>query len=127
MTTRYGKVDRQAALERVPRHLVLYEPMKTFRDKSWTNMASCAFVLSPHGNGLDCHRTWEALCMGCIPIVKTSRLDSLFADLPVWIVSDWTDVTEASMRFVKEDFANKQFKYEKLTLKYWQTEINSAE
>ena len=26
------------------------------------------FVLSPRGNGLDAHRTWEALMVGTIPI-----------------------------------------------------------
>ncbi|CAF4740942.1 unnamed protein product, partial [Rotaria sp. Silwood2] len=27
------------------------------------------FILSPRGNGLDCHRTWEAFLMGAVPIV----------------------------------------------------------
>ena len=36
-----------------------------------------AFIVSPHRNGLDCHRTWEALVLGCIPIVKTSPIDDL--------------------------------------------------
>jgi hypothetical protein len=31
-----------------------------------------AFVASPYGGGPDCHRTWEALILGCIPIVKSS-------------------------------------------------------
>ena len=36
-----------------------------------------AFVASPPGNGFDCHRTWEALILGCIVIVQNSsvRLD----------------------------------------------------
>jgi hypothetical protein len=126
MWTRYGKIDRKDALEKVPKHLVFYEPVKTTRDVCWRNMASCAFVLSPQGNGLDCHRTWEALCMGCIPIVKSCGLNPLFDDLPVWIVNDWTEVTEENMRKVLEDFKSKSFNYEKLTLKYWQTKINGV-
>ena len=31
------------------------------------------FVLSPRGNGLDAHRTWEALLVGCIPSAHTRR------------------------------------------------------
>ena len=86
-------------------------------------MVKHAFVLSPHGNGLDCHRTWEALCLGCIPIIKTSGLDQLFEGLPVWIVQDWTDVTETNMRSKIEEFRNRTFQYEKLTLGYWQSKI----
>jgi hypothetical protein len=123
MWTRYGKIDRKDAIEQVPKELVFYEPVKTTRDVCWKNMGKCAFVLSPHGNGLDCHRTWEALCLGCIPIVKTSGLDSLFADLPVWIVQSWSDVTEENMRLKLAEFMARPFAFEKLTLGYWQSKI----
>ena len=39
--------------------------------------AHFAFVASPSGNGLDCHRTWEALLLRSIPIVKVSVLYSV--------------------------------------------------
>lgn len=119
MWTRYGKIDRKDAIEKVPKDLVFYEPIRATRDICWRNMAQYAFVLSPHGNGLDCHRTWEAICLGCIPIVKTSGIDSLFDDLPVWIVQDWTDVTLENMHKKIFEFTMRDFKYEKLTLAYW--------
>jgi hypothetical protein len=58
---------------------------------SFTNQIKYAFVISPHGNGLDCHRTWEALCLGCIVIVKKSPIDTLYTDLPVLIIDNWSD------------------------------------
>jgi hypothetical protein len=33
-------------------------------------MARHRSVISPPGNGLDCHRTWEALYLGVIPLVR---------------------------------------------------------
>lgn len=60
----------------------------------WRRYASYPFVLSAHGNGLDCHRTWEVLCLGCIAIVKTSSLDPLYDGLPVVIVEDWRQVRD---------------------------------
>ena len=123
MWTRYGKVDRQSAMDTVPIDLVFYEPTKVTRDICWKHMIENAFVLSPHGNGLDCHRTWEALCLGCIPIIKSSGIDSLFEDLPVWIVDDWKEVTADSMKRKIDEFKVKQFKYEKLTLSYWKDQI----
>ena len=126
MTTRYGKIDRVEALNTVPKELVFYEPKKTTRDVCWNNMIKYAFVLSPHGNGLDCHRTWEALALGCYPIVKTSGLDPLFDELPVWIVKEWSDVTQEAMQQKMNEFNEKTFNLEKLTLKYWQKIIQNA-
>jgi hypothetical protein len=56
-----------------------------------------AFVISPHGKGLDCYRTWEALFAGSIPIVKASPLDALYRDLPVAIVNDWSEITKSRL------------------------------
>jgi hypothetical protein len=97
MRSRFG-IDRRTAMEQIPSQHVYYEPRRTKRLLSWRRQRSHhRFVLSPHGNGLDCHRTWEALCLGCIPIVRTSPLDRLWAGLPVWIVDSWAQVTPEAM------------------------------
>ena len=36
----------------------------------WRRYAASPFVLSAVGNGIDCHRTYEALYLGCIVITK---------------------------------------------------------
>jgi len=79
------------------------------------------FVLSPRGNGLDAHRTWEALLVGSIPIVRSSALNPLYAELPVVIVRDWTDVTpQLLQRFLVNYTIRKPFyHYEKLFADYW--------
>ncbi|MER2606698.1 MAG: hypothetical protein ABTQ29_12760 [Siculibacillus sp.] len=58
----------------------------------WRKYASYPFVLSTHGYGLDCHRTWEVLYLGGIVVTKRSSLDPLYRDLPVVIVDDWSEV-----------------------------------
>ena len=109
--------DRRDALK-ISSELVFYQPW-VYRNICWQNMSQYAFVISPQGNGIDCHRTWEALCIGSIPIVKTSGLNLLFDELPVWIVHDWSEVTKENMVKKIEEFKSKTFKYEKLTLAYW--------
>ena len=52
---------------------MLYKKLIKIRLITWNKQKDFAFVLCPHGGGLDCHRNWEALCLGCIPIVKTSK------------------------------------------------------
>lgn len=85
--------------------------------------AQSKFVLSPRGNGLDCHRTWEALLMGAIPVVKTSPLDPLFEGLPVLIVSDWRQLSQAALEEMYEELRLKPFHCEKLYFPYWKKQI----
>lgn len=50
------------------------------------------FVLSPPGAGPDCHRTWEALLLGAVPVVlKSSLAQSLYQDSAIYAVDNWQD------------------------------------
>jgi hypothetical protein len=51
------------------------------------------YVLSPPGNGFDCHRTWEAIYLGCIPIVKREFWPFCHLNLPVLVLDDWSDIS----------------------------------
>ncbi len=96
------------------------------RSKLWETKGQYAFSVSPHGNGLDCHRTWEDLILGCIVIVKTSPLDPLYEGLPVVIVNDWSEVNESNLAIWLEKygnaFTNPSYR-EKLTTQYWFSKI----
>ena len=124
MNTLFG-YDRKDALNQTPHNLVFYEPNTISREQSWKNQSEYAFVISPHGNGLDCHRTWEALVLGCIPIVKTSDIDSLYYELPVLIVKNWTDITYELLENTILKFKYTYFNYDKLTLKYYVNKFKS--
>ena len=89
------------------------------------DLAHAKFTLSPRGNGLDCHRTWEALWMGSIPIVKSSSLDSLYAGLPVLIVDDWSLINEAFLSLIYEKMGQMSFSSERMFFNYWLQVINS--
>ncbi|HEY2809898.1 MAG TPA: hypothetical protein VGJ00_00675 [Rhabdochlamydiaceae bacterium] len=83
------------------------------------------FVLSPRGNGLDTHRSWESLYMGAFPIVKTSCLDSLFEGLPVVIINDWEEVTESFLQEKYAEMKDANYQWEKLFAPFWFDYINS--
>lgn len=81
------------------------------------------FILSPQGAGLDCHRTWEALMVGCIPIVKSSSINEIYKDLPIVIVNKWEDL---SIEFLNDKYntimQNKKrnnYNYKKLYSDFW--------
>jgi len=114
MFAKYG-YDRKDAYANIKRDLTYYEPYKVSRNKSWENMIKYKYIISPLGNGLDCHRTWEAVILGCIPIVKTSRLDTMYEGLPVLIVNYWSDITQDMLDNYKPDYSNMK----KIYLSYW--------
>lgn len=90
-----------------------------------TDLGQSMFVLSPRGNGQDCHRTWEALMMGAYPIVRTSYLDSMYDDLPVVIIKDWEEIDEQFLQEKYEEFQSRSFQMEKVYLDYWLKKIES--
>jgi len=96
------------------------------RSELWKQKANYAFSISPHGAGLDCHRTWEDLCLGCIVIVKTSSLDSLYEGLPVVIVKDWREVNPSAMSAWFRRYApltRSGFGQARLRTAYWMQKI----
>ncbi len=90
------------------------------------DLARSKFVVSPLGNGLDCHRTWEAMIMGVIPIVESSTIDAVFEDLPVLIVTDWKQITQEFLEQKYEEFGQRTFRKEKLYVQYWFDLINKT-
>ncbi len=92
-------------------------------------MHQAKYILSPPGNGFDCHRTWEALIVGTIPIVKSSCLDALLSDLPVLIVDDWPVVDEQFLHMRYEQM--EQLFYtdgmKKITYAYWHERIKRCQ
>lgn len=83
-----------AALENTP-HVILSDQRVDYVD-AMREYGKYRFAVSPRGNGIDCHRTWELLTMRTIPILLTSSIDSLFEKLPVVIVKDWAEVRDES-------------------------------
>lgn len=129
---RYRKLgeDRTSIFNQIfPSGMIDYTPHYIPRTDLWQIKGEYAFSVSPHGNGLDCHRTWEDLVLGCIVIVKTSPLDPMYKGLPVVIVKDWSEITEQNMKKWLEQygdaFENPAYR-EKLTNAYWMNKIREA-
>jgi hypothetical protein len=121
--------DRNDAFNNINKDLIYYEEKLVSRLITWNKQKDFAFVICPHGGGLDCHRNWEALCLGCIPIVKTSKINNLYKNLPVLIIKDWSDIDSNllnnTLNDYKKKFENNEFNMEKLKLSYWTNLINS--
>jgi len=83
--------ERKYCLNNLPQEYIY---PKTDFESYLTQLKSSLFTISPEGNGIDCHKTWEAMYLQTIPIVKKSILTWRFQqmDLPLIIISDWNEI-----------------------------------
>ena len=92
----------------------IYQEIKKFK-----------FVLSPRGAGEDCHRTWEALYLGCIPIVLSSSINEIYQDLPVLVLDSWDQISKEFLEEKWEEMKQKTYDYNRLTLYFWVNQIKT--
>lgn len=122
---------RESALETL-RRLSFAKEMAGWPDppRYLKALAGHRFVASPEGNGLDCHRTWEALYLGTIPIVLHSRAMEYFRDLglPILLIDNWPELANY-------DEVTLEKKYQELiarkndsalSLDYWSEQIKNG-
>lgn len=87
-------------------------------------MAGYKWVLSPRGNGVDCHRLWECMYAGGIAICDNSVNARAFKEmgLPIILIDDYTDIT-------LEWLNSREVSYEGiknvLDLNWWKNKMNS--
>jgi hypothetical protein len=102
--------------------LVDYSSRRQNRLETFIEKTQYVFTVSPPGNGIDCHRTWEDLLMGCIVIVMETGMDAMYEGLPVVVVKNWTEeVTYANLVLWEKRFRNMPFESyrHRLTNRYW--------
>jgi len=94
------------------------EPRKYFR-----TLNEYKFVASPEGNGVDCHRTWEAIILGTVPIIRNTSHNQLLINqkLPIFLIDNWnelTKLTENELAMIYNNYAGKDLP-NIIMLDYW--------
>ncbi len=115
--------DRLECKQKIHPLVSYFEPHPTSRISTWQRQSQLMFVVSPEGAGVDCHRTWEALLLGCIPVVKRNGLTPLFADLPVVTLDDWSEFTKENLLTKASSILGKKFDFTGLFLEHWNSKI----
>ena len=78
------------------------------------------FVISPPGNGIDCHRTWEAFYHKTIPVIERKFYLFEHLNLPVFVVDSIEDFLILSSREKKEIYKNIfKSQYENIFMQWW--------
>ena len=92
----------------------------------YKQIASHKFVFSPRGNGIDCHRTWEALYLRTIPIIKKSQAMGEFKDLPIYFIDEWEDLSYDKLLSFYEEAQSKLFDLSAMKISYWKNLIKNG-
>ncbi len=98
---------------------------KEYRDV----LTQTCFVISPPGNGSDCHRTWEAIYLGAVPVVLKEYLGrSLWEGMPILAVDsyeDFVDMSDDTLRGIYTELTSKPAKTAFAT--HWLREFSTWE
>jgi hypothetical protein len=83
------------------------------------DLARCKYTLSPPGAGTDCHRIWESIAVGTVPVVQNCHNISFHTRMPLMVVDDWGKLNEKYLEEKHVSFRDKKYFTEPLYLDYW--------
>lgn len=102
------------------------DDMKT-RGKYYEDLSKYSFVASPEGNGIDCHRTWEAFYLKTVPILEKNITTKFWYEigLPVFLIDSWKELENMNEDFLKEKYneLRDRFNSPAINMDYWMKEI----
>jgi len=120
------KGTRQRLKDHLQRTNLYHDQPRLSFETYMKDLSNSVFCVCPPGNGVDSHRTWEALLLGCIPIVLYYEpIIPLYENLPVYIVNDWEEITEESLLMKQMEIAAKEYTDVKLYMNFWLSQIRS--
>ena len=81
------------------------------------------FVISPEGNGIDCHRHYEALLAGCIPIMEyNDQIQEKYKGLPILYTKDYSEITTEYLEQKYKEMKDIKYDFSRLFLSYYSIE-----
>ena len=119
--------ERKLCFKKIDKSICFFQNTRTYRNITWKLQSNFIFVLCPSGAGIDSHRIWEGILLGCIPIVKKNGIINLFNNLPVIIINNWNEININYLKDKYEKIINKKFDFSSLFLKYWKLKFTNDE
>lgn len=96
-----NRFERTKALDFLNTYPYKFQSDRFMSPKTYRELVlKSRFVISPPGNGPDCHRTWEAMYLGAVPIVLNRYWPFSPEDLPVLCVNEWTEIPRAIENYI---------------------------
>jgi hypothetical protein len=85
------------------------------------SLADYKFVASPEGNGIDCHRHYEALMAGAIPIIEYNPLiESKYKGCPILYTTDYSEINESYLLEKYNEMLHTEWDFSPLFLSHYE-------
>jgi hypothetical protein len=92
----------------------------------FTSLPSYKFVISPEGNGVDCHRHYEALMAGCIPVVEDSiHVREVYGNCPILYTTDYSEITTEYLEKKYDEMIDNTYDFSKLFVSSYSPDIQT--
>jgi hypothetical protein len=92
----------------------------------YKSLPSYKFVISPEGNGIDCHRHYEALIAGCIPIIERNPLvEEKYRGCPILWTTDYSEINSSYLERKYEEMKNEVYDFSRLFLRFYSSDTQS--
>ena len=90
---KYNKINRKNIVNTLKNNNIYNQYLS--EDIYFEELPKYKFIISPEGNGIDCHRHYEALMAGCIPIVEDNPIiRKKYGNCPILYTKDYSEITE---------------------------------
>ena len=79
------------------------------------------FVISPEGNGIDCHRHYESLVAGSIPIMEDNPIiREKYEGCPILYTTDYSEITIDYLEDCYLKMLDEKYNFSRLFLSYYE-------
>lgn len=89
-----------------------------------TVLKNYKYVISPPGNSVDCHRVWESIYLGVVPIIEKHLAMEYFYGLPIYIIDSFMNLTQQELEVNYESIRAKPI--DKSLFSYYKNLIQSS-
>jgi hypothetical protein len=108
-------VNRASILQTLAKNSINNQRIK--ESEYFKVLPSYKFVISPEGNGIDCHRHYEALLAGCIPVIERHPLIEMkYSGLPILYTRDYSEITSEYLEKQYENMIHRSYDFSSLFL-----------
>lgn len=95
-------------------------------DVMYNSIKQHVFTACPAGEGKDCLRTNETICLGGIPIWSDCPELRHFEDFPVVYTKDWNNITKEWCDNALIELKNRKTSTDRLRMSYWDNHIKQS-
>jgi hypothetical protein len=110
---KYNTINRKNIIKTLEKNGIIN--IKLNEIEYFNELTKNKFIISPEGNGIDCHRHYEAIMAGSIPIVEENEIiKKKYGNVPILYTKDYSEITEEYLIEKYNEIIKKDYDYNRM-------------